>query len=173
MIVQHRIALGLEGVAVSELVGDFPTVGFVGADVEPGNANIAYWSADAFYNYQKVGSADDILPVWEGLYLSLQPGETYTLTYSGTMPAREVSMEVAAGSFLACSETPHMATTTWNNLTPKWAKTAWRCVAGTPTRFSGTSMWTVCPPMAWVQPCSRAWPASTPQQMPHKDRHSA
>ena len=97
--VQHRITLGLEGVAVSELVGDFPTIGFAGADVEAGNANIAYWSADAWYNYQQVGSADDILPVWEGLYLSLQPDETYTLTFSGTMPAREVSMEVAAGSF--------------------------------------------------------------------------
>jgi len=98
-IVQHRVSLGLEGVSVSELVGDFPTVGFVGADVEAGNANIAYWNADAFYNYQKVGSADDILPVWEGLYLSLAPGETYTLTYSGTMPSAEVSMEVPAGAF--------------------------------------------------------------------------
>ena len=98
-IVQHRVSLGLEGVAVSELVGDFPTVGFVGADVETGNSNIAYWNADAFYNYQKVGSVDDVLPVWEGLYLSLTPGETYTLTYSGTMPDAEVSMEVPAGAF--------------------------------------------------------------------------
>lgn len=98
-IVQHRVSLGLEGVAVSELVGDFPTLGFVGADVETGNANIAFWSAEAFYNYQKVSSVNDILPVWEGLYLSLAPGETYTMTYSGYMPAEEVSMEVPAGAF--------------------------------------------------------------------------
>ena len=99
--VEQRIAIGLEGVQVSELVGDIPTWGFAGADDPSGFSNIGFWSADADFNYAIVESVDDILPVWEGVYLALSPAESYTLTFSGSLPASDVVMDFPADAFTA------------------------------------------------------------------------
>lgn len=97
--VQQRFSTGLEGVTVSELVGDIPTWGFQGADDPNGFGNIGYWSAEALYNYQTIQFATDTLPVWEGIYLSIPPAESYTITFSGTLPPEDISMSIPGDSF--------------------------------------------------------------------------
>lgn len=105
-LVEQRITVGLEGVTVNELLGDFPTVGFVGADTPDGFPNIAFWSADAAYNYQSISSVDDVLPVWEGVYLALAPAELYTLTFAGTLPESNVEISIPGDSFTALFGNP-------------------------------------------------------------------
>lgn len=99
--VEQRIAIGLEGVQVADLVGDIPTWGFEGADDPDGFANIGFWSATANYNYAIIESTEDTLPVWEGVYLALAPAESYTLEFTGTMPASDVVMNIPGDSFTA------------------------------------------------------------------------
>ena len=99
--VEQRIAIGLEGVKVSELVGDIPTWGFNGADDPAGFANIGYWSANADFNYAIIESAEDVLPVWEGVYLALAPAESYTLQFTGTMPSSDLIMDIPGDAFTA------------------------------------------------------------------------
>ncbi|MGB2423166.1 MAG: PKD domain-containing protein [Flavobacteriales bacterium] len=105
-LVEQRITVGLEGVTVNELLGDFPTVGFVGADDPEGFPNIAFWSADAAYNYQSISSVDDVLPVWEGVYLALAPAELYTLTFAGTLPDSNIEISIPGDSFTALFGNP-------------------------------------------------------------------
>ena len=93
-LVEQRITTGLEGVTVEDFVGDIPTWGFVGADVPSGFSNIGYWSASASWNYATIASAADTLPVFEGIYLSLNAAESYTLTFSGTLPTEDINIEV-------------------------------------------------------------------------------
>lgn len=99
--VEQRIAIGLEGVRVEQLLGDIPTWGFVGADNPEGFANIGYWSANANFNYAMIGSADDLLPVTEGVYLALAPAESYTLDFTGTMPVSDVIVTVPEDAITA------------------------------------------------------------------------
>ena len=99
--VEQRIATGLVGVTVQDFVGDIPTWGFTGADNPEGFANIGYWSATADYNYAVIESSADTLPVWEGVYLSLAPADSYTLTFSGTMPDSDVVMDIPGDAFTA------------------------------------------------------------------------
>ena len=99
--VEQRIAIGLEGVRVQDLVGDIPTWGFDGADDPQGFANIGYWSATADFNYAVIGSASDLLPVWEGVYLALAPAESYTLDFTGTMPSEDIVMDIPEDAFTA------------------------------------------------------------------------
>ena len=91
---EQRIAIGLEGVKVSEFVGDIPTWGFTGADNPVGFANIGYWSANANFNYAIIESVDDVLPVWEGVYLALATADSYTLQFTGTMPSSDLVMTI-------------------------------------------------------------------------------
>lgn len=99
--VEQRIAIGLEGVRVQDLVGDIPTWGFAGADDPEGFANVGYWSATASYNYAIIESTEDVLPVWEGVYLALAPAESYTLDFTGTMPENDVVMDIPGDAFTA------------------------------------------------------------------------
>jgi len=99
--VEQRIAIGLEGVRVQDLVGDIPTWGFAGADDPEGFANVGYWSATANYNYAIIESTEDVLPVWEGVYLALAPAESYTLDFTGTMPENDVVMDIPGDAFTA------------------------------------------------------------------------
>jgi PKD repeat protein len=99
--VEQRITTGLEGVTVAELVGDFPTYGFTGADTPDGFSNIGSWSASADFNYLAVENVTDLLPVWEGIYLTLAPAESYTLTFSGTLPETDVRMDIPGDAFSA------------------------------------------------------------------------
>ena len=104
--VEQRIATGLEGVTVQDFVGDIPTWGFAGADNPAGFANIGYWSATADYNYEIIASTADTLPVWEGVYLALAPAASYTLTFTGTMPANDVVMDIPGDAFTALFGNP-------------------------------------------------------------------
>ena len=98
--IQHRIALGLEGVQVEQFIGDFPTVGFQGSDNPAATAsNIAVWDADVLYNSYQVTSASDYLPVWQGVYLTVFPADSYTLTFEGTMPNKVVSLDVPGEAY--------------------------------------------------------------------------
>ena len=97
-VVQQRFSTGLEGVTVSELVGDIPTWGFEGADNPNGFASIGY-CAEAFYNYQEIQFTTDTLPVWEGIYLAIPPAESYTITFSGTLPPEDISIGAFAALF--------------------------------------------------------------------------
>ena len=85
-LVEQRITTGLEGVTVADFVGDIPTWGFDGADDPSGFSSIGYWSAAATWNYAAVADINDTLPVFEGIYLALDATESYTLTFSGTLP---------------------------------------------------------------------------------------
>ena len=59
-------------------------------------ANIGYWSATADYNYAVIESRrQSVLPVWEGLYLSLQPADSYTTDLSrAPCPTATVVMDI-------------------------------------------------------------------------------
>jgi hypothetical protein len=98
-LVEQRITTGLEGVTVGEFVGDIPTWGFDGADDPSGFSSIGYWSASATWNYAAVGDINDTLPVFEGIYLALDATESYTLTFSGTLPASDVTMDIPQNAF--------------------------------------------------------------------------
>ena len=98
-LVEQRITTGLEGVTVGEFVGDIPTWGFDGADDPSGFSSIGYWSASATWNYAAVGDMNDTLPVFEGIYLALDATESYTLTFSGTLPASDVTMDIPQNAF--------------------------------------------------------------------------
>ena len=98
-LVEQRITTGLEGVTVAEFVGDIPTWGFDGADDPSGFSSIGYWSATAMWNYAAVGDINDTLPVFEGIYLALDATESYTLTFSGTLPANDVIMDIPQTAF--------------------------------------------------------------------------
>ena len=100
--IQQIFTTGLAGVTAAEFVVDIPTWGFQGADSPNGFANIGYWSAGAPANYQTIQFATDTLPVWEGIYLVMPPtGESYTITFSGTLPPDDISMSIAGDSFVA------------------------------------------------------------------------
>jgi hypothetical protein len=98
-LVEQRITTGLEGVTVADFVGDIPTWGFDGADDPSGFSSIGYWSAAATWNYAAVGDINDTLPVFEGIYLALDATESYTLTFSGTLPANDVTMDIPQTAF--------------------------------------------------------------------------
>ena len=98
-LVEQRITTGLEGVTVADFVGDIPTWGFDGADDPSGFSSIGYWSATAMWNYAAVGDINDTLPVFEGIYLALDATESYTLTFSGTLPANDVIMDIPQTAF--------------------------------------------------------------------------
>ena len=74
-------------------------MGFAGADNPEG---LQHWLLERHrdYNYAVIGSADT-LPVWEGVYLSLAPADSYTLTFSGTMPDSDVVMDIPGDAFTA------------------------------------------------------------------------
>ena len=99
--VEQRITTGLEGVTVNEFLGDIPTWGFPGSDDPSGFSNIGFWSGTAEFNYEAVQSPSDTLPVWEGIYLALAPAESYTVTFSGTLPSEDVRMNVPGDAFTA------------------------------------------------------------------------
>ena len=99
--VEQRIATGLEGVTVNDFLGDIPTWGFAGSDNPDGYSNIGFWNANAVYNYQAIENATDNLPVWEGIYLALAPAESYTLTFSGTLPTEDLPMDIPGEAFTA------------------------------------------------------------------------
>ena len=97
--ISQRISVGLEGVTVAEFVGDIPTWGFDGADNAAGFASIGFWSATAQWNYAAVSSVTDTLPVFEGIYLSLNTGQDYTLSFSGTLPEGVIETAVPEEAF--------------------------------------------------------------------------
>ena len=139
--VEQRIATGLVGVTVQDFVGDIPTWGFAGADNPEGFANIGYWSATADYNYAVIESSADTLPVWEGVYLSLAPADSYTLTFSGTMPDSDVVMDIPGDASRPCLATPPTPTLTSKHWKPNSAKAKWDWTAGTPTPCSTITTW--------------------------------
>ncbi|MGB0150387.1 MAG: hypothetical protein ACPF87_05805 [Flavobacteriales bacterium] len=98
-LVEQRITTGLEGVTAADFVGDIPTWGFDGADDPSGFSSIAYWTAAATWNYAAVGDINDTLPVFGGIYLALPATESYTLTFSGTLPANEVTLDIPQTAF--------------------------------------------------------------------------
>ena len=98
-LVEQRITTGLEGVTVADFVGDIPTWGFDGADDPSGFSSIGYWSAAATWNYAAVADINDTLPVFEGIYLALDATESYTLTFSGTLPVDDVTMDIPQTAF--------------------------------------------------------------------------
>ena len=92
--VEQRIAIGLEGVKVSEFVGDIPTWGFTGADNPAGWPTSDTGLPMLNFNYAVIESVDDVLPVWEGVYLALAPADSYTLQFTGTMPSSDLVMTI-------------------------------------------------------------------------------
>jgi hypothetical protein len=118
--VEQRITTGLEGVTVNDFVGDIPTWGFAGSDDPAGFSNIGYWSGTDLYNYHAIGDASDALPVWEGIYLALAPAESYTLTFSGTLPSEDMDMEIPGDAFTALFGNPTNANVDLNVLTSQF-----------------------------------------------------
>jgi hypothetical protein len=99
--VEQRISLGLEGVTVDQFVGDIPTWGFDGADSSEGWSNLGYWDVNSAWSYKQITSIHDSLPVVQGIYLALAPAESYTLTFEGTLPGKEVALDVPADLYPA------------------------------------------------------------------------
>jgi len=118
--VEQRITTGLEGVTVNDFVGDIPTWGFAGSDDPAGFSNIGYWSGTNLYNYHPIDDASDALPVWEGIYLALAPAESYTLTFSGTLPLEDIEMEIPGDAFTALFGNPTNANVDLNVLTSQF-----------------------------------------------------
>ena len=93
--IQHRIATGLTGVQVEEFIGDFPTWGFEGSDDPTGVfPSLAVWDSDAQFNTYQIASASDTLPIWQGIFIALPSGETYTLTFKGTLPDKNIAITI-------------------------------------------------------------------------------
>ena len=46
-----------------------------------------------------MGDINDTLPVFEGIYLALDATESYTLTFSGTLPVNDVTMSIPQTAF--------------------------------------------------------------------------
>lgn len=92
--VEQRIALGLEGVTVDQFIGDIPTWGFDGADSAEGWSNLGFWDVNSAWSYKQITSVHDSLPVVQGIYLALAPAESYTLTFKGTLPGKEVALDI-------------------------------------------------------------------------------
>ena len=118
-LVEQRITTGLEGVTVAEFVGDIPTWGFDGADDPSGFSSIGYWSAAATWNYAAVGDSNDTLPVLKD-HLALDATESYTLTFSGTLPANDVIMDIPQTAFNVLVGNATNANASLNSLTSIW-----------------------------------------------------
>ena len=128
-LVEQRITTGLVGVTVADFVGDIPTWGFDGADDPAGFSSIGYWSATAIYNYAAVVSINDTLPVFEGISLSLPATESYTLTFSGTLPVGDVNMQIPQDAFYAFIGNATNANANLNDIDAQFGanNTSFRC----------------------------------------------
>ena len=96
----HRVGFGLEGVTVSELIGDFPTSGFVGSDNPNATmSNIRSWN-EATFQMDQIQSVDDILEPGIGYEIAL-PAGTYYVDFKGSIQDFEMSLPVFKSNVIA------------------------------------------------------------------------
>ena len=89
----HRFGFGMQGVTVSELIGDFPTSGFIGSDNPNATiSNILSWN-EATFQMNQIQSVDDILEPGVGYAIAV-PAGTYYVDYKGTIQDFTVSLPV-------------------------------------------------------------------------------
>jgi hypothetical protein len=96
----HRIGFGLEGVKVSELIGDIPTSGFAGSDNPSATiSNILSWNEETFQMNQ-IQSVDDILEPGVGYAISI-PAGIYHIDFKGTIQDFNLSLPVFKSNSIA------------------------------------------------------------------------
>ena len=96
----HRVGFGLQGVTVSELIGDFPTSGFLGSDNPNATmSNIRSWN-EATFQMDQIQSVDDILEPGVGYEIAI-PAGTYYVDYKGSIQDFEMSLPVFKSNFIA------------------------------------------------------------------------